>query len=212
MSRPAKTPQQHFLEGTTSKAAKALESVYEGGRPKIPGHLSPVARAEFKRACKILLDRGTATPGDFVTLALYAEIYARWIESKKQLGSEYIVTTQTTDNNGKLNTVERPNPLIKVVECAEGRLLSLAKSLGLTPGDRDRVRRTKGKSEREQVDPMVAFMSRPKSDRPVIAFDKEKNREDFESRQRAKKLASESGPATPAVSGNQTSGESGEQS
>jgi len=76
MGRPAKTEHQHFVEGTTSKAKHALESVYEGGRPKIPAHLSAAARTEFKRACKILLDRGTATQGDFANLALYAEALA----------------------------------------------------------------------------------------------------------------------------------------
>jgi len=178
MGRPAKTEHQHFVEGTTSKAAKALESVYEGGRPKIPGHLSPVARSEFKRACKILLDRGTATSGDFATLAVYAEVYARWIAAKQQLGTEFIVVTQTTDNNGKLNTVERPNPLIKVVEAAEARLLALAKSLGLTPDTRDRVRKTKTTKEAEQVNPMDAFMARaPNGPRATIIFPKEQNDE-----------------------------------
>ena len=114
MASRIKTAHEHFVEGTTSKAKTAVESVYVGGRPKIPGHLSQAARSEFKRACKILLERGTATPGDFVTLALYAEVYARWVESKKQLGSEFIVSTQVTDNNGTLRTVDRPNPLIKL--------------------------------------------------------------------------------------------------
>jgi P27 family predicted phage terminase small subunit len=212
MARPAKTAQQHFIEGTVSKAAKALESVYEGGRPKIPGHLSPVARTEFKRACKILLDRATATPGDFVVLSLYAEVYARWVAAKKQLGDEFIVVTTVTDNHGKEHTVERPTPLIKVVENAESKMLALAKSLGLTPDARDRVRKTKGRAENAPVDPMVAFMNRPQSERPVIPFDTEKAREEFDARQRAKEFASESGSAADSDGRNQAPSPSGEQS
>jgi phage terminase, small subunit, putative, P27 family len=167
MANRLKTAHEHFVEGTTSKAKTAVESVYVGGRPKIPGHLSKDARSEFKRACKILLDRGTATPGDFVTLALYAEVYARWVESKKQLGSEFIITTQVTDNNGNLRTVDRPNPLIKVVETAEGRLHSLARTLGLTPGDRDKVRKTKTAEDAKPTNPMDAFIARSRP-RPVL--------------------------------------------
>jgi P27 family predicted phage terminase small subunit len=166
MASRIKTAHEHFVEGTTSKAKTGVESVYVGGRPKIPGHLSAAARSEFKRACKILLERGTATPGDFVTLALYAEVYARWVESKKQLGFEFIVTTKVTDNNGNLRTVDRPNPLIKVVETAEGRLHSLARTLGLTPGDRDKVRKTKTADDAKPANPMDEFMAR--RPRPVL--------------------------------------------
>ena len=184
MGRPAKSEHEHFVQGTESKAAKALDSIYEGGRPRIPSHLGPEARSEFKRACKILLERRTATSGDFLALTLYAEVYARWIAAKKELGTQFIVTTAVTDNHGKDHTVDRPNPLIKVVENCESRLLTLAKSLGLTPDARDKVRKTKAKQEEgAPVDPMVAFMSRPRP-RPVLNL--EKSREELAARQSAK--------------------------
>jgi len=200
MAKPRKTEQQHFVEGTKSKATQALESVYEAGRTKIPGHLSPAARAEFKRACKILVERGTATEGDFATLAVYAEVYARWVSAKKQLGNDFLVLMTIKDTNGVPKQVERPSPLLKVVETCEARLLTLAKSLGLTPDARDRVRKTRGKQEDAPVDPMEAFLNRQRP--KVVPMSQEKIREAFESARRFKETASEDGPAGDSGEGN----------
>jgi phage terminase small subunit len=48
---------------------------------------------EFKRASKILLDRGKATEGDFVTLAVYSEVYAIWRESKAEVIGKFMIDT-----------------------------------------------------------------------------------------------------------------------
>ena len=100
---------------------------------------------EFKRASKILLDRGKATEGDFVTLAAYSEVYARWRESKAEVIGKFMIDTTIKDSNGVMKVVTRLNPLIKGCEAAESRVLQLASKLGLTPADRDRVKPTKAK-------------------------------------------------------------------
>jgi P27 family predicted phage terminase small subunit len=151
MGRPAKTPEEHWLAGTRDQSKTSATSVYAGGRPRIPSHLSPVARAEFKRACKVLLDRGTSTEGDFVTLAIYSETYARWRDAKEQVIGKLMVETIIKDANGVAKVVTRLNPLIKVVQADESRLLALASKLGLTPSDRDRVRPTKTKRDLEVI-------------------------------------------------------------
>ena len=125
--------------------------MYQGGRPKFPNHLSKVARQEMKRAIKILMERGTVTEGDFATLAVYAEVYARWIQCKREIGDELMVTTQVTDNNGTLRTVTRVNPLLKIAAQCESRLLSLTKELGLTPKERDKVKPTAPNGEEEII-------------------------------------------------------------
>jgi len=104
MAREAKTIRQHLLHGTVPQGRPEKPSVYQGGRAKIPAHLSRAGRTEFKRYAKILEDRSTCTPGDFATLALLAEASARWISLKRQIGDEFMVTTQVTDNNGNLRT------------------------------------------------------------------------------------------------------------
>jgi P27 family predicted phage terminase small subunit len=106
----------------------------------------------MKRVVRILLARGTATEGDYAVAAMYGEIYARWVELKRQVGAEYMVTTQVTDNNGNLRTVTRVNPLLKVLAQTEQRLQSLAKELGLSPKERDRVKPT-ALNDKEEIIP-----------------------------------------------------------
>src|SRR5882672_10747096 len=65
MPRPAKTIRQHLLQGTVPQGKPEKPSVYQGGKPKFPSHLSPVARREAKRIVRVLLERGTCTEGDF---------------------------------------------------------------------------------------------------------------------------------------------------
>lgn len=130
----------HDLQGTTSKALLDKPSLYKAGRPRIPAHLSPVARAEFKRIAKLLEERSTATPGDMATIAVLAEVYARWVQAKDAIGDALMIQTTIKDTNGEPVVVERLNPLLKVVSDCERQIRSLTKELGLTPSSRDRVR------------------------------------------------------------------------
>jgi P27 family predicted phage terminase small subunit len=144
--RLAKTDQQHFLQGTVSQVGRSnttqSPSKYEGGRPKIPVHLSRVARAEYKRICFTLEQRRTLTEGDRNTIAVLAECVARWVTAKQELGTEYMITTAVKDKEGNLVQSVKANPLLKVVEVCEARILSLQSALGLTPMARDKVRPT----------------------------------------------------------------------
>jgi P27 family predicted phage terminase small subunit len=158
MARQAKTIREHLLMGTVPQS-KNTASQFKGGRPKYPKHLSRAARAEFKRNVQLLEQRGTVTPGDFAILALQAEAYARWVSAKEQLGEEYMVETTVTDNHGQVRKVRKLNPLLKVVEAAEHRLLVLSKSLGLTPVDRDKTKLTSDRTPAKAEDVMDAFLT-----------------------------------------------------
>jgi len=152
MPRAAKTIRQHLLEGSVPQAKPDKASPYQGGRPKFPSHLSKVARIEMKRCVRILEERGTVTEGDFATLAVYAEVYARWIQCKREMGDALMVTTTVLDSNGVARSVTRVNPLLKIAQACESRMLSLVKALGLTPIDREKVKQT-NVNEKEEVVP-----------------------------------------------------------
>jgi P27 family predicted phage terminase small subunit len=103
------------------------------------------------------MDRGTVTEGDFATLAIYAEIYSRWVDAKRSIATDgLMIVTQVTDNNGNLRTVSRINPLIKVAEGCESRMLSFCRALGLTPADRDKVKQTSVNPKEEIVPGSIA--------------------------------------------------------
>jgi P27 family predicted phage terminase small subunit len=142
MARPAKSARLHELHGTKPHEPKIVMSSFTGGRPRIPKHLCPAARTAYKRACKLLEERGTLVPSDEATIAVYAECHARWIQAKRELGNSLMITTEVTDSHGQVRIVTRLNPLLKVVDSTEQRLLALAKSLGLTQVDLQRCKPT----------------------------------------------------------------------
>jgi P27 family predicted phage terminase small subunit len=147
MGRSAKTREMHLLQGTLPQGTPDKVSYVKGGKPKFPAHLSKAARAELKRCCAILAERGTLTSGDYSLLAVYGTVWERWVQCKQQIGDELMVTTQVTDNNGNLRTVSRLNPLLKIIAQCETRMLSLLKELGITPATRDKVRPTQAHEE-----------------------------------------------------------------
>jgi P27 family predicted phage terminase small subunit len=151
MPRAAKTIREHLLHGTVPQGKPEKPSAFQGGRPKFPAHLSAVARREAKRIAKILLERGTCTPGDFAAIALYAELYARWVSLKENIGDEWEVDTVVLDSNGVARTVRRVNPLLKILAATEARMQSTFKSLAITPLDREKAKQTSPNQKEEIV-------------------------------------------------------------
>ena len=149
----AKTIEQDMLHGSAPRIKSAVaQSPFTGGRPAIPNHLSQAAKRTFQRCMALLSERRTLTPGDVATLEVYAELHARWVAAKRSIGNNLTVATEVTDNHGEVRVVQKLNPLLKVVETCESRLLALAKALGLTPTTRDHVKQTKP-DEDEQLPP-----------------------------------------------------------
>jgi P27 family predicted phage terminase small subunit len=151
MPQQRKSESLHRLHGTVSQAKPDKPSYVMASRPKFPKHLSRVGKQEYKRCVQILEERGTATAGDYAVLSVYVEVYARWVQAKEAVGQELMVTTTITDNNGTARTVTRLNPLLKVVQACESRMLGLIKELGLTPAARDKVKPTAANRELEVV-------------------------------------------------------------
>jgi P27 family predicted phage terminase small subunit len=96
----------------------------------------------MKRAALLIEQRGHLTPADAGVLAVYATIYARWVAATAKLDAEGLMLTVTvTDSNGTQFERQIKHPLLDVAVSCERQLLSLQKSLGLTPNDRDKVRK-----------------------------------------------------------------------
>lgn len=162
MPTPRKSQADHDLTGTKTQAHQDKPSLYRAGRPKIPNHLSRVARSEFKRIVGLLEERGTVTPGDLAIIALLAEVYSRWVAAKAQVGNDLMIETTVKDTNGEPVIVQRLNPLLKVVSDCERQIKSLTTSLGLTPLHRDKIKPAVGgrsvENEAEDVPGTVAFL------------------------------------------------------
>lgn len=140
--RPAKTAAEHLLAGTKSQAKPVTASPIVGGRPHCPQHLSPVARKEFKRCCKLMEARKVLTPGDVALLSVYSEVWARWLKAKAEIGDSLMVYVTVLGHNGESIEKMILNPLLKIVQACETRLQAIAKELSLTPISRDKARPT----------------------------------------------------------------------
>ncbi len=54
-------------------------------QPTCPAHLSPSAKAEWKRLAQILTKIGLLTQVDRAALAAYCQAYGRWVEAERKL-------------------------------------------------------------------------------------------------------------------------------
>ena len=142
MAQRPKTAFEIECTGRESRAKTAPE--FQGGRPKCPRHLSAAARAEWRRCVRLMENRKTVTEGDFALLAVYAEVFARWVAAKTEMGDQLIVEETVLTSNGAPIVKRKTNPLLKIVENCEREIKSIAEKLGLTPITRARVNPTTG--------------------------------------------------------------------
>jgi len=74
------------LDGTQSRPTRDVSQPRpEAKPPTCPQHLSPSAKAEWKRLVHELYDLGILTNLDRSTLAAYCQSYGRWVEAEQKL-------------------------------------------------------------------------------------------------------------------------------
>jgi len=147
MARPQISDELHRLKGTRPTRAQAPApsiAAVASGRPTCPAHLSPDARKAWRKAVKILADRGTLSAGDGQLLAMYAELVARWVAAKAEIAAKGLMVVVTVlSNRGEPIEKERVNPALKIAQESEKQLATLGDRLGLSPTFREKVRPAK---------------------------------------------------------------------
>jgi P27 family predicted phage terminase small subunit len=126
----------------------------KGGRQKKPNHREPnippslpdppvvlnlIAQVEWERIATHLYNLGMLTMLDRGALAVYCQLYARWVEAEGQLrkldkDGATALLVRTAKNNGFL-----VNPLVHVANKAARDLLVAAAEFGMTPSARSRI-------------------------------------------------------------------------
>jgi P27 family predicted phage terminase small subunit len=138
---PAKSAEQHQLEGTRSQARPKPESVVREGWPKRPRGLSKEAQKVFRQMCRLLAERRALTRGDGELLRLYATSWDRQRQADAAIQIEGIVVQYTRlDSNGQPHQVEKPNINLAIAERAEKSMVAILDRLGLTPYHREKVK------------------------------------------------------------------------
>ena len=121
------------LEGNPGKRPiNGREPKPPSSQPTCPSHLSPTAKAEWKRLAGTLNRIGLLTQVDRTTLAAYCQAYGKWVEAERRLAE-----TPTL--------LKLPSGYIQVspwVTISNKQLELMAKymaELGITPSSRSRL-------------------------------------------------------------------------
>ena len=108
------------------------EPMPAGSLPTCPAHLSPTAKAEWKRLARSLNGVGLLTQADRAALAAYCQAYGRWVEAERQLAE---TPTLLRTPSGYV----QQSPWLTVANKQLELMARFMAELGLTPSSRSRL-------------------------------------------------------------------------
>lgn len=121
------------LEGNPGKRPiNGREPQPPGSVPTCPSHLSPTAKAEWKRLAKVLNRIGVLTQIDRAALAAYCQAWGRWVEAEKKL-AETPALLKTPAG------YVQQSPWLTIAAKQQELMLKFMGELGLTPSARTRL-------------------------------------------------------------------------
>lgn len=131
--RKPKPTARKIWEGNPGKRAiNGREPEVPPDLPSCPAHLSPTARAEWKRLAKTLNQIGLLSAIDRAALAGYCQAYGRWVEAEKQLAA---TPTLLKTPSGYV----QPSPWLAIANKNAELMQKWMAELGMTPSSRSRV-------------------------------------------------------------------------
>ena len=131
--RKPKPTKLKLLEGNPGKRPiSGREPQPPASQPTCPAHLSPTAKAEWKRLARTLNKIGVLTQVDRAALAAYCQAYGRWVEAEKKL-KETPVLLKTPAG------YVQQSPWLTVSNKQMELMAKYMAELGLTPSSRTRL-------------------------------------------------------------------------
>ena len=120
--------------------------------PSCPAHLSPSAKAEWKRLARTLHDLGVISALDRAALAAYCQAYGRWVEAERKL-KETPALLRTPAG------YVQPSPWLGIANKNLEMMHKFMSELGLSPVSRTRVRAPPPTREPWEVDDNDEFFA-----------------------------------------------------
>jgi P27 family predicted phage terminase small subunit len=131
--RKPKPTHLKLLEGNPGKRSlNGAEPRPELKVPTCPAHLSPSAKAEWKRVAQQLHATGVVSEFDRATLAAYCQSYGRWVEAERKLKETPLLIKLPS---GYI----QQSPWLAIANKQLELLHKYACELGLSPVSRSRV-------------------------------------------------------------------------
>lgn len=121
------------------------------GEPKVPPHLSVVARACWNDTCEQMREVGTLTTDVGYLIALKSDAWADYLFHRATVEREGWTITATI---GKGIEMEKPHPAVALMAASWAQVLKADIELGLTPAARTRVKVSPPK-ERDELEELM---------------------------------------------------------
>lgn len=127
-----------ILKGNPGKRPlNTEEPVVEASIPDPPAELSPAAIVEWERISVELFNAGLMSNIDLAGLAAYCSIYARWLESEKNIQISGMIITSP-------NGYPIVSPYLAIVNKCLQQMRGYLAEFGLSPSSRSRIKTGKG--------------------------------------------------------------------
>lgn len=114
--------------------------------PDCPEHLDDIARAEWFRTAKVLIDMGLLTLADRSALAAYCVAYSRWVHAEEQV-KKYGTIVKSPAKGFPMKS-----PYLTVADQAMEAMRKLMVEAGLTPSSRSRIKLPEGTGAVDEFD------------------------------------------------------------
>jgi P27 family predicted phage terminase small subunit len=153
----------HRVKGTRATRAVSRESVFVGGKPKMPADLSPIAEAEWKRMVKELRKRGTLTRVDSSALETYCRNFALWRGLMAEAEAQPMVDEIVLDKDGNAHTNRIPNRALRHASQLGNLLARYQTAFAATPASRESAKPVAPKPKKDELVPgsMAYFEAHP---------------------------------------------------
>ena len=131
--RKPKPTRLKIIEGNPGKRPlRGNEPQPPRSQPTCPAHLSPTAKAEWKRLAQSLNKIGLLTQADRAALAAYCQSYGRWVEAERKLAE---TPTLLKTPAGYVQA----SPWLTISSKQLELMAKFMAELGLTPSSRSRL-------------------------------------------------------------------------
>jgi P27 family predicted phage terminase small subunit len=131
--RKPKPTHLKIIEGNPGRRPiNGAEPKPPGSQPTCPAHLSPTAKAEWKRLAHDLNKIGLLTLIDRAVLAAFCQSYGRWVEAERKL-------TETPPLLKTPAGYVQQSPWLTIANKERELMAKFMAELGLTPSSRSRL-------------------------------------------------------------------------
>ena len=145
------------------RALNKKEPKLAPGIPRMPAHLSPRAKAAWKKLTKLLKDMGVLTLADGLALERLCDVYAEILELRDEIkknGRTYqsikIIGENVDDETQEFTQVEqmlmKANPAVQMLADADRRFKGYLVEFGLTPSSRSKISVNEKKSDNDPLE------------------------------------------------------------